>query len=82
MAILQISIVLLLLSLVAGIVGFSGLATDYAPAGQVLFAIFIGLFLLCAVAGAWRARQNAEQSHSNRRQGPFGGPGSQSKGVK
>jgi uncharacterized membrane protein YtjA (UPF0391 family) len=78
---LHVSIALLLLSLVAGIIGFSGLATGYAEAGRVSFAVFMGLFLVCAAVSSWRARSKPEQLRSRRRQHPIGGPGSPPTGI-
>jgi len=53
---LQLAIVFLLLALVAGIFGYSGLVTDFTGVAQFLFATFIALFLITAVAGALRGR--------------------------
>ena len=53
---LQLAIVLLLLALVAGALGFGGMMTSFASAAQILFYVFIVLFLISAVASALRRR--------------------------
>ncbi len=42
---LQLAIALLLLSLIAGIFGFGGIAANFAGVAQILFFVFIVLFL-------------------------------------
>lgn len=51
---LQLAIVLLLLALVAGALGFSGMMANFAWAAQLLFYVFLVLFLISAAASAMR----------------------------
>jgi uncharacterized membrane protein YtjA (UPF0391 family) len=44
----------LIFSLVAAIFGFSGIAATSAGVAQVLFYIFVGLFLISLVTGMFR----------------------------
>jgi uncharacterized membrane protein YtjA (UPF0391 family) len=44
----------LIFSLVAALFGFSGIASTSAGVAQVLFYIFVGLFLLSLVTGMFR----------------------------
>jgi uncharacterized membrane protein YtjA (UPF0391 family) len=53
---LQLAIGLLLLALVFGIVGYGGVAVQFAGVAQILFIVFIVLFLISAVASALRGR--------------------------
>lgn len=53
---LQLAIALLLLSLVAAVFGFGGIAANFAGVAQILFFVFIVLFLISAVAGSMRGR--------------------------
>ncbi len=53
---LQLAIVLLLLSLMFGVVGYGGVAVQFAGAAQILFIVFVVLFLISAVASATRGR--------------------------
>ena len=56
---LQLAILLLVLSIVFGVFGFGGLAVEFAGIAQILFFVFVVLFLLSAVAGALRGRPPA-----------------------
>ena len=53
---LQLAIVWLLLALVAGVLGFGGMMVDFADAAQILFFVFIVLFLFSVAASALRGR--------------------------
>jgi uncharacterized membrane protein YtjA (UPF0391 family) len=53
---LQLAITLLILALIAGVLGFGGLMANFAWAAQILFFVFIVLFLISAVAGGMRGR--------------------------
>jgi uncharacterized membrane protein YtjA (UPF0391 family) len=53
---LQLAIVLLLLSLIFGVVGYTGVAMQFAGVAQILFIVFVVLFLISAVASALRGR--------------------------
>jgi uncharacterized membrane protein YtjA (UPF0391 family) len=46
----------LVLSIVFGLFGFGGIAVEFAGIAQILFIVFIVLFLISAVAGALRGR--------------------------
>lgn len=48
---LRWSIFFLIISIVAGIFGFGGISSAAAGIAQVLFFIFIGVFLLLLIAG-------------------------------
>jgi uncharacterized membrane protein YtjA (UPF0391 family) len=53
---LQLAILFLILAIVAGLLGYGGLMADFTGIGQILFLVFIVLFLLSAVASAIRGR--------------------------
>lgn len=53
---LQLAIMLLLLALVTGVASFGGLMPAFTDAGQLLFFVFVGLFLATAAASAFRRR--------------------------
>jgi uncharacterized membrane protein YtjA (UPF0391 family) len=51
---LQLAIVMLALSLVAGVLGFTGVMAASANVAQILFGVFLALFVIAAIASAWR----------------------------
>lgn len=53
---LQWALTFLVVALIAGVLGFGGIATLSANIAQVLFFVFIILFLLAAVIHALRGR--------------------------
>jgi len=53
---LQLALTLLVLALVAALLGFGGIATEFAWLAQILFFVFLVLFLISAVASALRGR--------------------------
>jgi uncharacterized membrane protein YtjA (UPF0391 family) len=53
---LQLAVLFLLLALVAGGLGYGGLMADFTGVAQILFIVFVVLFLISAVAGAMRGR--------------------------
>jgi uncharacterized membrane protein YtjA (UPF0391 family) len=56
---LQLAIVLLALAVLCGVFGYGGFALEFAGVAQVLFIVFVVLFLLSAVASALRERPPA-----------------------
>jgi uncharacterized membrane protein YtjA (UPF0391 family) len=53
---LQLAIILLLVSLLFGVLGYGGFAVQFAGVAQILFVVFVVLFLISAVASATRDR--------------------------
>lgn len=53
---LNLAITLLIVALLFGVLGYTGIATQFAGVAQILFIVFIVLFLISAVAGALRGR--------------------------
>lgn len=53
---LSLAITMLILALVAALLGFGGLAGSFVWFAQILFFVFIVLFLISAVASALRGR--------------------------
>jgi uncharacterized membrane protein YtjA (UPF0391 family) len=53
---LQLAITLLILSLVAALFGFGGLAASFAGVAKILFFVFLVLFAISALAAAMRGR--------------------------
>ena len=53
---LSLAVTMLILALVAGLLGFGVVASSFASIAQILFFVFIVLFLISAVAGALRGR--------------------------
>lgn len=53
---LRLAILLLILSLVAALFGFGGMAASFAGVAKILFFVFIVLFLISALASALRGR--------------------------
>jgi uncharacterized membrane protein YtjA (UPF0391 family) len=51
---LQWALAFLVLALIAAVLGFGGLAANFAWFGQVLFIVFIVLFLVSLLTGAVR----------------------------
>lgn len=51
---LKWTLIFLAVALVAGLFGFGGIATASAGIAQILFAVFLVLFLVALVAGAIR----------------------------
>jgi uncharacterized membrane protein YtjA (UPF0391 family) len=52
----SLALLLLVLSVVFGLLGYGGIALEFAAVAQILFIVFVVLFLLSAVAGALRGR--------------------------
>ena len=48
---LKTAFLFLIISVIAGLLGFSGVATGATAIAKVLFAVFISLFLVLLVAG-------------------------------
>jgi len=53
---LQFAVLLLLLALVCGVLGYGGLMVQFAGVAQLLFFVFLVLFLISALASALRGR--------------------------
>jgi len=53
---LQLALLLLVLAIVSAIFGFGGMAVQFAGIAQLLFVVFLVLFLISAVASALRGR--------------------------
>ena len=53
---LQLVITLLVLALIAAVLGFGGIAASFAGIAQILFYIFLVLFIISALAAALRGR--------------------------
>jgi uncharacterized membrane protein YtjA (UPF0391 family) len=53
---LQWAILFLVIALVAGLLGFGGLASTSAGIAQVLFFVFVVLFVVALIANALRGR--------------------------
>jgi uncharacterized membrane protein YtjA (UPF0391 family) len=53
---LSLAITMLILALVAALLGFGGLAGSFVGFAQILFFVFIVLFLISAVVSALRGR--------------------------
>ena len=53
---LQLAILFLVLALVAGVLGYGGMMVQFAGFAQILFFVFVVLFLISAVASALRGR--------------------------
>ncbi len=53
---LQLAVTLLILALIAAVFGFGGIASGFVGISKILFAVFIILFLISAIAGALRGR--------------------------
>lgn len=56
---LYYALVFFVLALVAGLLGFGGIASASVGIAKILFFVFIVLFLISAVAGAARGRPPA-----------------------
>ena len=56
---LALAVLLLVLSIIFGVLGYGGFALEFAVVAQVLFIVFVVLFLLSAVASALRGRPPA-----------------------
>ncbi len=50
------TLVFLVVALIAGLLGFGGVASAFGGIAQILFAVFIVLFLLSLIFGAFRTR--------------------------
>lgn len=57
---LPLTLVLLALAILCGVVGYGGAVVEFATAAQILFVVFVILFLISAVAGAFRNRPSAD----------------------
>jgi uncharacterized membrane protein YtjA (UPF0391 family) len=55
----QLAVLLLLLAIVCGVFGYGGISLQFAGVAQVLFFVFVVLFLISAVASATRDRPGA-----------------------
>jgi uncharacterized membrane protein YtjA (UPF0391 family) len=53
---LHLAIVLLLLAVLSGVLGYGGVVVQFAGLAQALFVVFVVLFLISAVASATRGR--------------------------
>lgn len=53
---LRLSILFLVLALLAAIFGFGGVAVAFADIAKISFVIFLVLFVLAALVGAFRGR--------------------------
>ncbi len=53
---LSLAITMLILALVAALLGFGGLAGSFVGLAQILFFVFIVLFLISAAVSAFRGR--------------------------
>jgi len=53
---LQLAVLFLILALAAGVLGYGGMMVELAWLAQILFFVFVVLFLISAVAGAMRGR--------------------------
>ncbi len=53
---LSLAITMLILALVAALLGFGGLAGSFVGFAQILFFVFIVLFLISAVVSALKGR--------------------------
>lgn len=51
---LPLTLVLLALAITCGVLGYGGAAVPFATVAQILFIVFVVLFLISAVAGAFR----------------------------
>jgi uncharacterized membrane protein YtjA (UPF0391 family) len=51
---LQWALAFLVLALIAAVLGFGGLAANFAWIGQVLFVVFLILFIVSMLSGAVR----------------------------
>jgi uncharacterized membrane protein YtjA (UPF0391 family) len=56
-AVLYWLLLLVVLAVVTGILGFGGVAQGAAEAGQILFAIAVGLLVITLIVGALRSRR-------------------------
>jgi uncharacterized membrane protein YtjA (UPF0391 family) len=53
---LRLAILFLVLSLIAALFGFGGVAAAFADIGRILFVVFLVLFVVAALAAALRGR--------------------------
>ena len=56
---LSLAVILLLLSILFGVLGHGGVTVQFAGVAQILFVVFVVLFLLSAVATVMRERPHA-----------------------
>jgi uncharacterized membrane protein YtjA (UPF0391 family) len=57
---LPLALMLLALAILSGVLGYGGTAVQFATVAQVLFVVFVVLFLISAVAGVIRNGPSAE----------------------
>jgi uncharacterized membrane protein YtjA (UPF0391 family) len=57
---LSLTLVLLALAITCGVFGYGGAAVPFATVAQILFIVFVVLFLISAVAGAIRNGRSAD----------------------
>jgi uncharacterized membrane protein YtjA (UPF0391 family) len=57
---LPLTLLLLALAILCGVLGYGGVAVPFATLAQILFVVFVVLFLITAVAGAFRNRPSAD----------------------
>jgi uncharacterized membrane protein YtjA (UPF0391 family) len=57
---LPLALMLLTLAILCGVLGYGGAAVPFAAVAQVLFVIFVVLFLLSVVAGVIRNGPSAD----------------------
>jgi uncharacterized membrane protein YtjA (UPF0391 family) len=55
---LRLAIALLLIALIAGLLGFGGIAGSFMGAAKILFFVFLVLAVLSFLAGGMRRGQN------------------------
>lgn len=54
---LRWALTFLVIAIIAGVFGFGGIAAASADMAQIVFVIFLALFLISAVVGALRGRK-------------------------
>jgi uncharacterized membrane protein YtjA (UPF0391 family) len=54
---LRLAIILLIISLISAVFGFTGIAASFAGGAKLLFYVFIVLFAITAIANVLRGKQ-------------------------
>jgi uncharacterized membrane protein YtjA (UPF0391 family) len=57
---LPLALLLLALAIVCGVLGYGGAVVQFATVAQILFIVFVVLFLISAVAGVFRNGSSAD----------------------